>query len=117
MMGKVEVSAFSTASPATVYGVLRRSGVISTGWIVGGVPFERVDVRRSPGKFVADYFGRIELIELADGRTLIRWRVVFRARLPGTLWLVRLRLLRSTSRLARRLARFAAAHDYDTPPY
>ena len=117
MMGKVEASASSSASPTTVYRVLKRSGVVSGSQIVGGTPFERVDLRKPSSALVADYFGRIELIGLSDGGTLIRWRVVFRARLAGTVWLVQLALLRSTSRRVRRLARFAVAHDYDTPPY
>ena len=117
MMGKVEASGYSFASPTTVYRVLKESGVVSGSHIVGGVPSERVDLRRPPSALIADYFGRIELMTLSDGRTHIRWRVVFRARRAGTVWLVQLLLLRSASRRARRLARFADAHDYDTPPY
>lgn len=116
-MGKVEVSAYSSASPATVYRALKESGALSGNLVVGGVPFERVDIRRPSGAFVADYFGRIELLQLADGRTLIRWRIVFRARLPGSGRLVRSALRCSTSSLARRIASFAAARDYDAPPY
>ena len=117
MMGKVEVSAYSSASPETVYRALKESGVLAGSQVVGGVPLERVDIRRPPSAFVADHFGRIELIELADGRTLIRWRTVFRAKFPGSAWLVKRALRYSTSSLARRIARFSAARDYDAPPY
>lgn len=116
-MGKVEVSAYSAASPATVYRALKESGVLSGSHVVGGVPLKRVDIRKPSSVFVANYFGRIELLELADGRTLVRWRIVFRARLPGSDRLVGWVLHHSTSSLARRIARFAAARDYDAPPY
>ena len=117
MMGKVEVSARSSASPGVVYDVLMESGVISGFYVVGGIPFERVDLRRPSGRLIADYFGRIELIGLIDGGTRIRWRVVFRARLSGTRCLLKLVLLRWKSGLVRRLAQFAAERDYDVPPY
>ena len=117
MMGTVEVTAFSTALPTAVYDVLDGSGVLAGFRVVGAVPAERVDVRRTSDGFIADYFGRIDLIGLSDGGTLIRWRVVFRARSSGTRWMLRLGLVRSTSALARRLARFAEARDYDAPPY
>ena len=117
MMGKVEVSACSAASPATVYRALKESGVLSGSQVVGGVPCERVDMEKPPSVFVAEHFGRIELLELADGRTLVRWRIVFRARFPGVDRLVRSVLRHSTLSLARRIARFAAARDYDVPPY
>ena len=116
-MGKVEVSASTSASPMRVYELLLDSGVISGLRAVDGVPFERVDLLRPPSRFIADYFGRIELIELSDGGTLIRWRIVFRAGFARTRWLIRLGLLWATSRLAHRLAQFASARDYDTPPY
>ena len=117
MTGGIEATATSPASPATVYGVLVRSGVVPADEVVARVPSERVDLRRPSSRFIADYYGRIELMTLADGGALIRWRVVFRVKVAGTAWLVRLLLRRSTTGLVRRLATFAADHDYDTPPY
>ena len=116
-MSKVQASAFSSASPATVYGVLRESGVVSGSQVVGGIPFERVDLRRPASRLIADYFGRIELLELSGRGTFIRWRVVFRAKRAGTAWLVQVVLRCSTVILAHRLARYATARDYDAPPY
>lgn len=66
-------------------------------------PLERMDYRVISGAPVKFHFGRIELHEHADGRVFVDYSIRFKARIPGTQWLMRLiiggRMKRATQRL------------------
>jgi uncharacterized protein YndB with AHSA1/START domain len=56
---------------------------------------------------IRDYRAEVTLVWAAGGGTAIRWRSSFRAKLPGTGWLIRLRLTRFIAETADGLAREA----------
>ena len=56
---------------------------------------------------VRDYRAEVTLSLAADGRTAVRWQSSFRAKLPGTGWLVRRRLAQFVAETAEGLAREA----------
>jgi hypothetical protein len=58
---------------------------------------------------VRDYRGEIDLTPADGGGTVIRWRVSFRPKVPGTGWLLRRALTTFIGELTGGLARHAAA--------
>jgi len=56
---------------------------------------------------IRDYRAEVTLSPAADGGTAIRWQSSFRAKLPGTGWLVRRRLTQFIAETAEGLAREA----------
>jgi len=66
-------------------------------------PKQRMDYRLISGAPVKFHFGRIDLSTSADGRVFVDYSIRFKARIPGTQWLMRLiiggRMKRATERL------------------
>jgi hypothetical protein len=59
------------------------------------------------GPPIRDYRAEVTLTPTAEDGTTIRWRSSFRAKLPGTAWLVRRRLAQFIAQTAEGLAREA----------
>lgn len=76
---------------------------------------ERVTVFEPPHRFGYDFLSGLPIrdyhadvtLTTADGGTQIRWHSTFRARVPGTGWLIRPALQRFVADTAERLARAA----------
>lgn len=66
-------------------------------------PLQRMDYRLISGAPVKFHFGRIDLKEGADGRVFVDYSIRFKAKIPGTQWLMRLiiggRMKQATERL------------------
>lgn len=66
-------------------------------------PLQRMDYRLISGAPVKFHFGRIDLKETADGRVFVDYSIRFKAKIPGTQWLMRLiiggRMKQATERL------------------
>lgn len=66
-------------------------------------PLQRMDYRLISGAPVKFHFGRIDLRETADGRVFVDYSIRFKAKIPGTQWLMRLliggRMKQATKRL------------------
>jgi Polyketide cyclase / dehydrase and lipid transport len=77
---------------------------------------ERVTAMEPPRRYayeflsglpIRDYRAEVTLTPTAEDGTTIRWRSSFRAKLPGTAWLVRRRLAQFIAQTAEGLAREA----------
>lgn len=66
-------------------------------------PLERMDYRVVSGAPVKFHFGRIQLRETADGRVFVDYSIRFKAKIPGTQWLMRLVIGGRMKRAAERL--------------
>jgi hypothetical protein len=89
--------------------VVRIGRIASREQITALIPERRFDYIILPGGVFRDYRATIELVPAAQGGTDIRWSATFRGRIPGTGWLYGLPTRRLLDRMARGLARHAAA--------
>lgn len=82
---------------------LRRFGEKVVEEVLAFEPLERMDYRLISGAPVKFHFGRIQLHETPDGRVWIDYSIRFKAKIPGTQWLMRLiiggRMKQATERL------------------
>ncbi|WP_151769864.1 SRPBCC family protein [Streptomyces abyssomicinicus] len=89
--------------------VFRTGRHVSRERIVASVPDRHFAYVLLSGLPLRDYRADVELTPGEDGGTTIRWRSVFRAKVPGTGWIYRAALHRFTGDLVRGLARHADA--------
>lgn len=66
-------------------------------------PLERMDYRLISGAPVKFHFGRVQLRETPDGRVWVDYSIRFKARIPGTQWLLRLIIGTRMKRAVKRL--------------
>jgi hypothetical protein len=89
--------------------VFRTGRHVSRERIVASEPDRHFAYVLLSGLPLRDYRADVELTPAASGGTEIRWRSVFRAKVPGTGWIYRWALGRFVRELVRGLARHAAA--------
>jgi hypothetical protein len=108
------LESFALESPAPGGGegvgavrVFRTGRHVSRELIVASVPDRHFAYVLLSGLPLRDYRADVRLTPCEDGGTEIRWRSVFRAKVPGTGWIYRTALHRFVGDLVRGLARHA----------